>query len=186
MPWPMTLPEEIPAVLSVTGPTYHGTGSMDPIHSPPRSMKKDFKRKKKKPTPKHLPPGGISSTAPALAWLQVPFLAKDVNQGGDFSRLHAWPFTLPIQKTWWKREGEPVPTEVLPHGTEVTVTRQLFAGPRNISNVVPYPACSPGTRCRNSSVGSQTGRATGPLLQPLDLRAVLQVHFRYARKSFFF
>lgn len=51
MPWPMTSTEEIPAVLSVTGPTYHVTGSMDLIHSPPKSMKKDFKRKKEIKTP---------------------------------------------------------------------------------------------------------------------------------------
>lgn len=44
MPWPMTSKEEISAVLSVIGPTYHVTGSMDLTHSPLKSMKTDFKK----------------------------------------------------------------------------------------------------------------------------------------------
>lgn len=50
MPWPMTSKEEISAVLSVIGPTYHATGSMDLTHSPLKSMKKDLKKTPNKRT----------------------------------------------------------------------------------------------------------------------------------------
>lgn len=50
MPWPMTSKEEISAVLSVIGPTYHATGGMDLTHSPLKSMKKDLKKPPNKRT----------------------------------------------------------------------------------------------------------------------------------------